>query len=109
MNKRASVPARALAAIAVVGGFVVVLILIGAAISDSGDDNGGGSGAHHGTHHSKQAQTPTKKVPASYEIQSGDTLVSIAHETGVPVATIERLNPGVDPQLLVAGEVLKLR
>jgi LysM repeat protein len=109
MKKSASAPARALAAIAVVGGFVIVLVLIGAAISDSGDDSSGGGAGHHGAHHSKQAQTPTKHVPASYEIQSGDTLVSIAHASGVPVATIERLNPGVDPQLLIAGEKLKLR
>jgi LysM repeat protein len=36
-------------------------------------------------------------------------LISIAHRTGVPVKTIEELNPEVDPQILVAGEELKLR
>ena len=42
-------------------------------------------------------------------MQSGDTLTSIAHETGVPVAVILELNPGVDPQILISGEKLKLR
>ena len=42
-------------------------------------------------------------------IKSGDTLTSIAHETGVGVAKIERLNPEVDPQILIAGEKLKLK
>ena len=42
-------------------------------------------------------------------VQNGDTLTSIAHETGVPVARIEELNPGVDPQILISGEKLKLR
>jgi LysM repeat protein len=107
MKNRASAPARALAAIAVVGGFVVVFVLIGAALSDGGDDSG--DGQHRGARHSKQATKPQKEAPASYEIESGDTLTSIAHETGVPVAQIERLNPGVDPQILVAGEKLKLR
>ena len=42
-------------------------------------------------------------------VKSGDTLVSIAHRTGVPVAHIIALNPEVDPQILIAGETLKLR
>ena len=42
-------------------------------------------------------------------IKNGDTLTAIAHETGVPVATIQRLNPNVDPQILISGEKLKLR
>jgi LysM repeat protein len=42
-------------------------------------------------------------------VETGDTLTSIAHETGVPVATILTLNPEVDPQILIAGEKLKLR
>jgi LysM repeat protein len=42
-------------------------------------------------------------------VQSGDTLISIAHRTGVPVVRIEELNPKVDPQILVSGERLKLR
>ena len=42
-------------------------------------------------------------------VQSGDTLTSIAHKTGVPVAEILALNPEVDPQILIAGETLKLR
>ena len=42
-------------------------------------------------------------------VKSGDTLISIAHKTGVPVAEIQALNPEVDPQILIAGETLKLR
>ena len=42
-------------------------------------------------------------------VETGDTLTSIAHETGVPVAEILDLNPEVDPQILIAGETLKLR
>jgi LysM repeat protein len=48
-------------------------------------------------------------TPKSYVVQSGDTLTSIAHENGVTVAQILKLNPGVDPQILVSGEKLKLR
>lgn len=105
MNKRTSASARVLAVTALVIAFVVAIIAIGGALGGSGS-NGSGSGKHggkpaHKTHH--------KHVPATYEIESGDTLISIAHRTGVPVRTIEKLNPEVDPQILVAGEQLKLR
>jgi LysM repeat protein len=50
-----------------------------------------------------------QKTPATYEVQSGDTLISIAHHNGVSVARIEALNPEVDPQILSTGEILKLR
>jgi LysM repeat protein len=48
-------------------------------------------------------------VASTYVVKSGDTLVAIAHRTGVPVAHIIALNPEVDPQILIAGETLKLR
>jgi LysM repeat protein len=105
MNKRTSASARVFAVTALVVAFVVALVAISVALSGS-DSNGSGSGQHGG----KQAhKTHHKHVPASYEIESGDTLISIAHQTGVPVRTIEALNPEVDPQILVAGEELKLR
>lgn len=104
MNKRTSASARVLAVTALVVAFVVAVVAISGALG-GGDSNGSG-GAKHG----KQAQkTHHEHVPATYEIESGDTLISIAHRTGVPVRTIEELNPEVDPQILVAGEQLKLR
>jgi LysM repeat protein len=72
---------------------------------------GGDSSGHHSsakaTHRHHRAAT--KPSPATYTVQTGDTLTSIAHETGVSVAKIRALNPEVDPQILVAGETLKLR
>jgi LysM repeat protein len=84
-----------------------VILVIAATLGggDGGGSDGGGS--------SRSQQTSTtenhKPVPKVYEVQSGDTLTSIAHETGVPVAVIIKLNPGVDPQILISGEELKLR
>jgi LysM repeat protein len=105
MNKRTSASARVLAVTALVIALIVAIVAIGGALGGS-DSNGSGSGKHgakqaHKTHH--------KHVPATYEIEYGDTLISIAHHTGVPVKTIEELNPEIDPQILVAGEKLKLR
>jgi LysM repeat protein len=105
MNKRTSASARVLAVTALVVALVVAIVAIGGALG-GGDSNGSGSGKHGG----KQAhKTHHKHVPATYEIEYGDTLTSIAHHTGVPVKTIEKLNPEIDPQILVAGEQLKLR
>jgi len=84
-----------------------VIVVIAATLGGGGGDGGSGGGLNP-AHRSKPSED-RKPVPKSYEVQSGDTLTSIAHETGVPVATIIELNPGVDPQILVAGEELKLR
>jgi LysM repeat protein len=107
MNQRSSAPARALASIALVCGVLVIAIVVATSLDGDGDDgrsvspNSGGPAAQH---EGAQAHTPK-----AYVVQSGDTLTSIAHETGVPVARIRALNPGIDPQILISGEKLKLR
>ena len=106
MTKRSTAPARALAVLALIGGFIVLVVVISAALS-GGDSNDGRQGGSPGNF-SRQA-TPDKEAPKVYVIKNGDTLTAIAHETGVPVATIQRLNPDVDPQILISGEKLKLR
>ncbi len=108
MNQRSSAPARVAAAVALACGFLVVLVVVATSLSGGGDDDGG-----------KDARAPAAQMgeqgggkgeaAKSYVVQSGDTLTSIARKTGVPVASIEALNPGVDPQILVSGEKLKLR
>lgn len=104
MNKRTSASARVFAVTALVAAFVIAVIAIAGSVGggDSDDSNGNRNGGAART-------TPAKHVPATYEVKSGDTLISIAHRMGVPVARILQLNPEVDPQILVAGEQLKLR
>jgi LysM repeat protein len=105
MNKRSSASARVLAVTALVIAFVIAIVAISGSLGGD-DSNGSGSGKHG----DKPAhKTQPKHVPAVYEVESGDTLIAIAHRTGVPVATIEKLNPEVDPQSLIVGERLKLR
>jgi LysM repeat protein len=86
-----------------------VIVVIATALGGGGDDGGGSGGVSGHAGHVKQSQAPPAHTPKTYEVQSGDTLTSIAHETGVPVAVILKLNPGVDPQILISGEKLKLR
>lgn len=107
MEKRNTAPARVFATIALVVGFLVVVLVIATSIG------GGGSGG-------SKTPTPAGRVaprggggklntPATYVVQNGDTLTSIAHKTGVSVVRIQALNPHVDPQILTSGEKLRLR
>jgi LysM repeat protein len=104
MEKRTSAFARIFAAVALAGAVVVVIAVISSSLGDSGSPTRSQPGSGHTAKKSAHRTTA-----ASYVVKSGDTLVSIAHRTGVPVAEIQKLNPEVDPQILIAGEKLKLR
>lgn len=105
MKPRSSSTARIAAASALVLALVLAIAVIGGALGGGSSDSG--KGGHGGSSVHRAAKK--KHVPASYEVQSGDTLIGIAHRTGVPVREIEALNPQVDPQILIAGEKLKLK
>jgi LysM repeat protein len=47
--------------------------------------------------------------PAFYVVKAGDSLSAIAARTGVSVGTIEALNPRINPNVLQAGQRLRLR
>ncbi len=111
MNKT-STTARILAVLALAGAFAAVVIVVS---SETGDDastrtpaatkaknTDGGQGEGGGN----QNQPDKAKV---YEVKEGDSLTAIAEDTGVPIETIEDLNPDVDPQALIPGQKLKLR
>jgi LysM domain len=104
MNQRSSAVARALAVTALVAGFLVLVVVIAGSLG-----GGGSAGPRGGSPAVRTTPAHRRHAPASYVVQNGDTLTSIAHRTGVSVAGIQRLNPGVDPQILIAGEKLKLR
>lgn len=108
MNKRSSAPARLLAVITLVVAFVVAIVVISGALG-GGDSNESDRGKN-GARSTRGSESPKKtEIPAVYVVKSGDTLLGIAHRLGVPIARIEQLNPEVDPQILIAGEKLKLR
>jgi LysM repeat protein len=104
MEKRTSAFARIFAAIALAGAVVVVIVVILSSLGDSDSATKSGQGNNQS---SQKADRKTKAK--TYVVKSGDTLVSIAHRTGVPVVHILALNPEVDPQILIAGQTLKLR
>jgi LysM repeat protein len=108
MNKRSSAPTRVVAATALVCGFLVVIVIVATSLGGDGGDSHHGGRSQAGKA-AAGAAGDSGQAPKAYVVQSGDTLTSIAHRTGVPVARIVALNPGVDPQILVSGEKLKLR
>jgi LysM repeat protein len=67
---------------------------------------------------STQRATPTKttsgkgakktKRRRAYTVKSGDTLSAISIKTGVPLATIQRLNPKLEADTLHAGQRVRL-
>lgn len=106
MEKRTSFAARLAAVIALAVAVVVVIVAIAGSLG--GGDSG--SPAKQGRHGGGQKTAKKQRTEAAtYVVKSGDTLTAIAHSTGVPVAEILALNPEVDPQILIAGQTLKLR
>jgi LysM repeat protein len=107
MTKKRSWIARFLALAALVAAVVVIVVVASSTNLHSKSDHKGG---HKTQAHKEQEQQPKPRTKAkTYEVQSGDTLTSIAHKTGIPLAELQALNPEVDPQTLIAGEVLKLQ
>lgn len=89
--------------IALVGAVIVLIVAVSGALNGSSDSSGK-------NHRDNQQVTKRHRTKAkAYVVKSGDTLTAIAHKTGVPVAQILALNPEVDPQILIAGQTLKLR
>ncbi len=103
MEKRTSAATRLVAALALMVAVLVVVVVVSAAMS--GEDSEPNQRTQPQTQKEKKQRTKAK----TYTVESGDTLTAIAHKTGVPVAEILALNPEVDPQILIAGQTLKLR
>jgi LysM repeat protein len=98
---------RLLTVLAIAAVVVAVIVIVSNfKTDDSGDKTSGNGKANPAKQKQKQPQRSKAKT---YTVQSGDTLTAIAHKTGVPVAELQALNPEIDPQILIAGEVLKLR
>jgi LysM repeat protein len=109
MSKGSSAPARVVAVTALVCAIVVILFVVVTSLDEGGGGSGKGGGSKHQVTQGETKKGGNGNFKGAYVVQNGDTLSSIAHETGVPVSQIIELNPGVDPQILISGEKLKLR
>lgn len=102
---------RVLALLALAAVTIAVLLVVSASDSDDGGNRRQppaqqqqGQGKNRGGNEGRGQQA--RKF---YIVQSGDTLSSIAEETGTTVDELQELNPDIDPQILVSGQKLKLR
>lgn len=104
MEKRTSAATRLAAAIALILAVLALVVIVGAAM-----DGDSSSPTEQRTERPAKKQKKQRTKEPTYTVQTGDTLTAIAQKTGVPVAEILALNPEVDPQILIAGQTLKLR
>ncbi len=88
----------------VLAALVTGLIVLGSGGSGSG--SGSGSGAAPAPVTTVKAKTTGARF---YTVRSGDTLTAISIDTGVPLVTLQQLNPELDSQALQPGDRLRLR
>ena len=110
-------PLRILAPLALIA-FAIALVLV---ISSASHSGGGGTSSNAaakqrdlGTtaaraRRSRRSRSSDKLPQSVYVVKANDTLGGIAQTTGVPVARLQELNPGIDQFSLVAGQRIKLR
>jgi len=100
-----SQPTRWLAPLALILAALLTLIII--------SSGGGGSATSSDSSTAPAAATTTTAAKTTgarfYTVRSGDTLTAISIEVGVPVVTLQQLNPGLDTQALQPGQRLRLR
>jgi LysM repeat protein len=99
-----SIVARVLAPLALVVVAIVVIVVVSNTLEDSSSGDG-----ERGDRNPPARTQPQQQGPATYVVQPGDTLLTIAEETGVSVNRLLDLNPGIDPQALPSGAELNLR
>jgi LysM repeat protein len=95
---------RAFAVLALIAAFVLVIAVV--ATSNGGGDSGNGD-SHKKTHISKAGRRAVHK--GVWIVHPGDTLGAISLKTGIDQATLQALNPDIDPQTLLEGQRIALR
>jgi LysM repeat protein len=111
-------PSRYLAPLALAATCAGIYLIVSHGVRSNSTPQGGSPnttqhnspGGRTGTSTTSSTRTTTTGTGVSYYVvRSGDTLSAIAVQTHVPVATIERLNPGIAANALRVGQRLRLR
>ncbi len=93
-------PARYLAPIALVATIAGTYLIVHSRLSASS------APASHASIGGPQHKYPHQRF---YTVQANDSFSTIAVKTGIPVPTLETLNPSVAPNTLQTGQRLRLR
>ncbi|HUE25763.1 MAG TPA: LysM peptidoglycan-binding domain-containing protein [Solirubrobacteraceae bacterium] len=97
---------RFVAPIALIAVIVATVLVVSSGLSTSTATHHAAAG-RHSVRTVLTVHAPTRKV--FYVVQAGDSLSTISVRTGIPVATLETLNPAIDPNALQTGQRLRLR
>jgi NAD(P)H-dependent FMN reductase len=95
---------RALAVMALVAAFVLVVVIVA---TSGGGSGGGGNGDAGKAHVSRVGARAVRK--GVWIVHSGDTLGKISVKTRIDEATLQSLNPDLDPHALLEGQRIALR
>jgi LysM repeat protein len=95
---------RAFAVLALIAAFILVIVVV---VTSGGSSGGGDNGSAQKPTISKVGRQAIRK--GVWVVQSGDTLGKISVKTGIDVATLQTLNPDIDPQTLLEGQRIALR
>lgn len=95
---------RAFAVMALIAAFILVVLIIA---TSGGGSGGNDNGNAQKPNVSKAGQRAVQR--GVWIVHSGDTLGSISLKTGIDVATLQSLNPDLDPQTLLEGQRIALR
>jgi LysM repeat protein len=105
-------PARFLAPLVLA--VIVVAIYVVVQHAESGSSRR--STTHHSAPSARKSSSghstksgKSSRAPKFYVVRSGDSLSVISARTGVPLPTLESLNPGVSSNSLQVGQRLRLR
>ena len=98
-------PARYLAPIVLIATAVGVYLIVTKHVSGNSATTTA-TQVHDGT---ARPRPPQSRAAAFYTVKPGDSLTSIATKTGVSIATLEQLNPSLNPDSLQTGQRIRLR
>ena len=106
-ERRHRTPARWLAPLALVTCAVAVYAVVENTMGD--DSSSQGTNTIQRTTKPKTTSTAAKrKRKRTYIVKSGDTLSAISVKTGVPLSTLEQLNPKLNADTLHTGQKVRL-
>lgn len=99
-DRSSNFPGRLIAVLALLAAFVLVAVVI---TGSGGSGSGGGGGE---TKTSPEARRSLKQ--GVYVVRPGDTLSGISAKLGIEPDALLEINPDVDPQILHAGQRIRL-
>lgn len=107
-DRRHRSPARWLAPVAVVACAAAIYLVASDGLKSKSSADHPTSVRTRSTSSTVPASTKPRTTKRRYVVRGGDTLSGISVKTGVPLETIERLNPKIQADTLHAGQKVRL-